>query len=185
MPNIDKWALDINEILKLILNLRNQTLNDIEIVLTLSKSKFKEYKILNNLCSLDKRIKIDIIDKKDSISILFYLLKKLKGKFIFLIDKYYNFKNNDFEKFYNFTKGKINNIFEFKIKRKSHFLIKNKILRDINDKNIEIKNIPNLIEYINSLPEPHLNYIPVSLALNNYYTSLAYICMTSIFRFIF
>lgn len=162
------------------MNLRNQTLNNIEIILTLSKSKFKEYKILNNLCSIDKRIKIEITEKKDSTSNLFYLLKSLKGKFVMLIDKYYNFKSNDFEKFYNFTKGKINNIFEFKIKRKSHFLIKIKILRDINDKNIEIKNIQNLIEYITSLPEPQLNYIPVSLALNNYYTSLAYVCMTSI-----
>ena len=180
IPNIDKWALDINGILKLILNLKNQRLNNIEIILTLSKSKFKKYKILNNLCSLDKRIKIEISEKKDSISNLFYLLKSLKGKFVLIIDKYLNFKNNDFEKFYNFTKGKINNIFEFKIKRKSHFLIKIKILRDINDKNIEIKNIPNLFEYITSLPEPQLNYIPVSLAMNNYYTSLAYVCMTSI-----
>ena len=161
IPNIDKLALDKNRILEMILNLRNQTLNNIEIILTLSKSNFKEY-------------------KKNSISNLFYLLKSLKGKFLLIIDKYFNFKNNDFEKFYNFTKGKINNIFEFKIKRKSHFLIKIKILRDINDRNIKIKNIPNLIEYITSLPEPQLNYIPVSLALNNYYTTLAYVCMTSI-----
>ena len=180
ITNIDKWALDKNGILNLILNLRNQTLNNIEIILTLSRSNFKEYKTLNDLCSLDKRIKIKITDKKDSISNLFYLLKSLKGKFVLIIDKYFNFKNNDFEKFYNFTKGKINNIFEFKIKRESHFLIKTKILRDINDQNIEIKNISSLIEYIISLPEPQLNYISVSLSSNNNYTALAYICMTSI-----
>ena len=104
----------------------------------------------------------------------------LKGKFVLIINKYFSFKNNDLEEFYKSTLGKIKNIFEFKIKRESLFLIKSKILRDINDNNINFKNYSNLIEYITSLPEQKLNYIPVALSTNNKYISLAYVCMTSI-----
>ena len=97
-----------------------------------------------------------------------------------IINKYFNFKSFDFEKYYNFTKGKINHIFEFKIKKERIYLIKSKILRDINDKNINFNNFSELLQYITSLPEPQLNYISVALSTNNYYISLAYVCMTSI-----
>jgi lipopolysaccharide biosynthesis glycosyltransferase len=161
-------------------NLRNQTLNNIEIILTLTNSKFKEYKELKNICLSDKRIKLKIIKIKDPINILFSLMELLKGKFVLIIYKYFNFTYNDFEKFYNYTKGKIKNIYKFKVKRESLFLIKSKILRDINDNKLNFKNCSNLIEYITSLPEPQLNYIPVALSTSNNYISLAYICMRSI-----
>jgi hypothetical protein len=180
MPNIDKWPLNNNDILKLILNIKQQTLKNIEIFITSSKNKINEYNNLKNLSLLDKRIKIKISERKKSINTLFSLMNLLKGKFILIINKYLNFKINDFEKFYNFTKGKIKNIFEFKINEKSLFLIKTKILKDINDINLKFKNISNLIEYISSLAEPHINYIPIGLTLNNNYAPLAYVCMTSI-----
>jgi lipopolysaccharide biosynthesis glycosyltransferase len=180
IPNINKWALDKNKILTLLMNLRNQTLNDIEIILTTTKTNIKIYKDLMNICLLDKRIQLKKSERKGSINNLFSLLKILKGKFVLFMDKFFCFKNNDFERFYNFTKGKIKNIFEFKINRESLFLIKSKILRDINDNNINFKNFPNLFEYITSLKEPNLNYISVALSTNNIYTSLAYVCMTSV-----
>ena len=180
MPDIDKWPLNYNDILKLILKIKHQTLENIEIFVTSSKNKINEYKNLKNLSLSDKRIKIKISEKKNSINNIFSLINLLKGKFILIINKYFNFKINDFEKFYNFTKGKIKNIFEFKIKEKSLFLIKTKILRDINDINLKFKTISNLIEYIKKLAEPHLNYIPIGLTLNNNYAPLAYVCMTSI-----
>ena len=107
-------------------------------------------------------------------------MKLLKGKFVLIIYKYFVFKSNDFEKFYKCTLGKISNIFEFQKKAGPLFLIKSKILRDINDNNITFKNFPNLIEYITSLPEQKLNYISLTLSTNNKYISLAYVCMTSI-----
>ena len=179
MPNIDIWVLD-NNIIKLIMTLRNQTLKNIEIILTSTKNDFKEYKELKNLSFSDKRIKLKIIKRKELISLIFSLMKLLKGKFVLILYKYIDFKSNDFEIFYNFTVGSIKNIFEFKIKRESLFLIKSKILRDINDNNINFKNFSNLIKYIASLPEPKLNYIPVALSTNNKYISLAYVCMTSV-----
>ena len=179
IPNIDIMILD-NNIIRLIMNLKNQTLNSIEIFLTSTKTGFKEYKELESLCRSDKRIKFKKIQRKGSISNIFSLLKLLKGKFVLILDKYFDFKNTDFEKFYKYTIGKIKNIFEFQIKKESLFLIKSKILRDINDNNINFKNYSNLIGYITSLPEPTLNYISVALSTNNKYISLAYVCMASI-----
>jgi len=178
IPNIDNWALD--NIFKFIMNLRNQTLKNIEIILTSTKNELKEYKKLENICLLDKRIKLKKIKRKESINNLFSLMNLLKGKFVFIIYKYFAFKNNDFESFYKYTIGKMQNIFEFKIKKESFYLIKSKILRDINDININFISFSNLIEYITSLTEPRLNYIPVALSTNNKYISLAYVCMTSI-----
>jgi len=177
--DIDNWALN-NKIFKLMMNLKNQTLNNIEIILTSKKTELKEYKELENLCLTDKRIKLKKIKIKEPINNLFSLMELLKGKFVLIIYKYFFFKRDDFEKFYKFTLGKINNIFEFHKKGESLFLIKSKILRDINDNNIYFKSFSNLIEYITSLPEPKLNYISVALSTNNKYISLAYVCMTSI-----
>jgi len=179
IPDIDILALK-NNIFKLIMNLQNQTLNNIEIILTSAKDEFKEYKDLESLCLKDKRIKLIKFKKKELINNLFSLMKLLKGKYVFILKKYFDFKRNDFEKFYQFTLGKIKNIFEFKKKNKSLFLIKSKILRDINDNNINFKNFSRLIEYITSLPEPKLNYISISLSTSNKYISLIYVCMTSI-----
>ena len=180
IPDVDSWELKNQNILKLIENLRNQTLNNIEIILTSTKVAFKEYKKIKNLCLSDNRIKFEKNRSKNSISNIFSLINLLKGKFVLIIYKYFNFKSIDLEKCYNFTKGKINNIFEFKIKKESLYLIKSKILRKINDKNLNFNNFSDLLQYITSLPEPQLNYIPVALSTNNYYISLAYVCMTSI-----
>jgi hypothetical protein len=179
MPNIDNWLLK-NNIFKLMMNLKNQTLNNFEIILTSTKTEFKEYKELENLCLKDKRIKLKIIKRKEPVNNLFSLMKILKGKFVLILYKYSDFKINDFEKFYQFTTGKIQNIFKFKKKKESFFLIKSKILRDINDNNIKFKKFSNLFEYISSLPEPKLNYISIALSTSNKYISLVYVCMTSI-----
>ena len=106
-----------NNILNLIENLRNQTLNNIEIILTSTNTKFKEYNEMKNICLSDKRIKLKTIRKKYPKNDLFSLMELLKGKFVVFIYKYFNFMYDDFEKFYNFTKGKIKNIFEFQIKK--------------------------------------------------------------------
>lgn len=179
IPDIDIWSLK-NNIFKMIMNLKNQTLNNIEIILTLTKTEFKEYKKLENLCQKDKRIKLIKIKRKEPINNLFFLMKLLKGKFILILYKYFEFKRKDFEKFYNFTIGKIKNIFEFKKRKGSLFLIKSKLLRDINDNNINFKNFSSLIEYITFLPEQKLNYISIALSTSNKYISLIYVCMTSI-----
>ena len=91
------------------------------------------------------------------------------------------FELDEIEKFYNFTKGKINNIFNFTTKNKNIvYLIKSKILKDIQDKDLNFYNLKNMINYINSLPPPQLNYISIALCPDNYYTPYAYVAMISI-----
>ena len=179
IPYNEKKTIDKN-IIKLLKNLLNQTFNNIEIIFISSKYEFKKNKKLKNLYLSEKRIIFKKTKRKDLIINLFSLMKLIKGKFVLILNKFFNFKRNDLVKFYELTKGKIKNIFEFKINRESLFLIKSKILRDINDNSIYFKNFSSLIKYITSLPEPQLNYISVSLSTNNHYTSLAYVCMTSV-----
>ena len=161
-------------------NLRSQTLNDFEVILTSTKTEFKEYKEFKNLSLLDKRFKFKKNKEEDSIDNLLSIMKLLKGKFALIMHKYFKFKRNDFEHFFNFTKGKTKNIYKFKINEESLFLIKSKILKDINDNKIKFNNFTDLFDYIISLPEPQLNYISIALSTNNYYTPFAYVCMTSI-----
>ena len=97
------------------------------------------------------------------------------------MNKFEIFDNNEFEKYYNLTKGEINNIFEFKSSSgNDYYLIKTKILRDIMDKEISFKNFENMISYLLSLPKPHLNYVSIALCSDNYYTAYTYVVMLSI-----
>lgn len=180
LPNIENWNLDKSSITTLISNLRNQTLDNIEIIISLSKTGFEEYKILENLCLSDKRINIIKVKGINIIKNIFSSINILKGKFVLIMNKYISLKNDSLEKFYNFTIGKINNIFKFKNINKNIYLIKAKLLKNINDNNLNFKNFSKLIKYIKSLSEPQLNYISIALSINNHYSSMAYICMISI-----
>ena len=73
IPDIDIWIIKKN-IFKLIMNLENQTLDNIEIILTSKKNELKEYKELENLCHKDKRIKLKKIKRKEPINNLFSLM---------------------------------------------------------------------------------------------------------------
>ena len=180
--NIDKWDINDKELLYLINNLRNQSLLDIEIIFCLSESIDKnQIEILNNFKKIEKRIQIIELNNNNIIHIFNKLMNKLKGKFILVIDKLLNFEQDELEKYYNLTKGKINNIFKFSTNNKTiNYLIKSKIIKDILDKGIELNNYEDLINYILKLKEPKINIVSVALCPNNYYTGLAYVCMISI-----
>jgi len=83
--------------------------------------------------------------------------------------------------FYNFTKGKIKNIFKFTTNDKNTiYLIKSKILMDILDNELIFNNFDTLINYIYSIERPNVNYIHISFCLNNLYSTLEYVSMISI-----
>lgn len=48
------------------------------------------------------------------------------------------------------------------------------------DKDLEFSNITELINYINLLSNPQLNYVPIMFCTNNFYTSYTYVAMISI-----
>ena len=94
---------------------------------------------------------------KDNI---YDLINKIKGKFTLIMDKYLFL-----------DKYELFNIL---------YLIKTKIIKDISEKRLTFNTFEEIINYITSLKEPKLNYISLAFTLNNYYTSSAYVSITSI-----
>jgi len=127
-----------------------------------------------------KKIETHPFISKDWIKNFFTIFKNIKGKFFFLLDKIMNIQKDQLQKIYNITKGNINNILKLDFpKNESLYLIRTKILKDIIDKEIEFKNIKEIINYIYE-ENIHLNFIPVAFCPDNYYTSLTYTSMISI-----
>ena len=97
------------------------------------------------------------------------------------MNKIINLEENELEQFYNYTKGKPNNIFKFVSSDKNTvYLIKSKILKDLIDNEIKFDNLNSFINYIFLIGNPKLNYIYISFSVNDHYSSLAYVSMISI-----
>ena len=165
-----------------LINLKKQKLKDIQIIASLTKSdeNIFQYNISKKLLN-DNRIDIyqlKSIYLKDNI---YDIINKVRGKFILIMTKFFYFEKNELFQYYNYTKGKIKNIFSFKTKHGNNvYLIKTKKIKDILESNLYFKNVQEIINYIISLNEPKLNYISLAFALNDYYSPSAYVAMTSI-----
>ena len=170
------------KLLNLINNLMNQSLKDIQILfLWKNKTNLQDYNKIKNISLIDKRI--SIFDYYTSLEeSIFNLMNKIKGKFTLLVNKIINFGENKLEKFYNETKGKINNVFEFQSENENLYLIKTKLLSDLLDSGKFIFNYMELVNKIKSLSLPNLNYISIAFCPNNIYTPLTYVSMISILK---
>jgi lipopolysaccharide biosynthesis glycosyltransferase len=170
------------KLLNLINNLMNQSLKDIQILfLWKNKTNLQDYNKIKNISLIDKRI--SIFDYYTSLEeSIFNLMNKIKGKFTLLVNKIINFDENKLEKFYNETKGKINNVFEFQSENENLYLIKTKLLSDLLDSGKFIFNYMELVNKIKSLSLPNLNYISIAFCPNNIYTPLTYVSMISILK---
>ena len=170
------------KLLNLINNLMNQSLKDIQILfLWKNKTNLQDYNKIKNISLIDKRI--SIFDYYTSLEeSIFNLMNKIKGKFTLLVNKIINFDENKLEKFYNDTKGKINNVFEFQSENENLYLIKTKLLSDLLDSGKFIFNYMELVNKIKSLSLPNLNYISIAFCPNNIYTPLTYVSMISILK---
>jgi lipopolysaccharide biosynthesis glycosyltransferase len=178
----DKLKYDKKALFDLLINLKKQKLKDIQIIASLTKSdeNIFQYNISKKLLN-DNRIDIyqlKSIYLKDNI---YDIINKVRGKFILIMTKFFYFEKNELFQYYNYTKGKIKNIFSFKTKHGNNvYLIKTKKIKDILESNLYFKNVQEIINYIISLNEPKLNYISLAFALNDYYSPSAYVAMTSI-----
>ena len=175
------------------LNLLNNTLLDF--LTDLSKSVFQDIQIIllhesskvvlfnNSIKSFYKRRKIEIFSfniKNWSKSFL-DLLNLIKGKFIILINKICSVEIDGFKNIYNLTKGNIKNIIKIKNQYNEQFcLVRAKTLRDIIDAENQFNNFKDIYNYLNTLPSPKINYLPIVYCPNNYYASLTYTSMISI-----
>ena len=184
--DIENWKIDKIELKNMLNYFLNQKLDNIEILFYIQKlNNTNYYNIIKNYSLFDNRIKIyyytentnniKIIDK------ISYLINKSKGKFVLLINKIINLKENELEQFYNFTKGKPNNIFKYVSNDKNTiYLIKSQILKDVVDNELKFDSLNSFINYIFLIGNPKLNYIYISLCVNDHYSSLAYVSMISI-----
>ena len=174
--------INVNKIINYIENLKKQTLKDIQIIILIQKNKnINDYKILKNISIIDNRLEVISSKNRDLIYNIFHSMDILKGKFTIIMNESIKLEIEELQKFYNVTKGRINNIFSFRTKNgNSICMIRSKLLKDIKDNNLNFKNISDLIYYLNSINYPQLNYISIALCPDNYYTTLAYISMLSI-----
>ena len=109
------------------------------------------------------------------------LLNLIKGKFLILINKICSIEKGVFKKIYDLTKGNIKNIIKIKNQNNEQFcLIRTKTLRDIIDSGNQFYNFKDIYNYVNTLPFPKINYIPIANCPNNFYSFLTYTSMISI-----
>ena len=160
-------------------NLLNQSIKNIEILLSFKKNNTIYDKIMK-FSKLHQEIKI-FNSEYNIYNNTIELILESKGKFITVINKYLNIREPQlYEKVFNQTLGKINNIYEYKVENEVHYLIKNKILKDIIDNETIFFQFNNLEKYIKSLPQENLNYISIAFCLDNKYAIYGYVSMISI-----
>ena len=178
--DIEKWDLNNEQLLNFIDNLKHQKLKDIQIIFLLNNQTKNIYlKVIKQQSLIDNRISFYEYGKlvEDNI---FEIMNKIKGKFILMIDKLITFGEDLLEKYYNITKGKINNLFEIKTEKQTLYLIKTKILSELLDNGKFNLNYTELINNIKSSPLPNFNYISIAYCPNNAYTPFVYVSMISI-----
>lgn len=158
----------------------NQSLNDIEILLSFSQNNsylFNKIKELSNIFTYIKYFKSESDIYNDTKK----LLLESNGKFITVFYNYINIKDiHLLESIYYDTFGKINYLYEFFIENEKKYLIKNKIIKDTYDNDLNFNNFNELVDYIKLKKVQDLNYISISFALDNKYALSGYVSMISI-----
>ena len=160
--------------------LTNQIKEDIQIIFLYNSSTCILWNNSIQTFFRKKNFQCFYFDIKDWTRSFFDLLNLIKGKFVILINKIIKIEKNDFYKVYNITLGNIENIFTLKIKNETFNLIRTKILRDIEDIGKQFHNFIDIVNYINTLPSPKINVIPIAFCLDDFYTYLTYTSMISI-----
>ena len=171
------------QIIDQIKNISYDNFTNIEIILYLKNGNKKEKHLIEReIKKFNKdyifNIYIEKNDKKDCYSSS--LINRIKGLFTIFMNNHNSLKDFKLEYIYNYTKGKIDNYFNFSLNDTNLYLIRTKLLKNLVDKGVEFNNFSNIISHIKSYSFPIFNYIYISLCPNNFYTSLTYVSITSI-----
>ena len=178
--NCENSKFSYGNVSNLISSLLNQTFKDIQIIVLLNSSFIKKKNIILNFHRINKNIKVYISEYEFWLQRIFEIINEIKTKYIIILEKFIELKNDDLFNIYNKIKGNINNILKYPIKNGYLYLMRTKILRDIFDSKIQFSNYKELINFIFSYPLPKINYIPISYCPNNVYTALVYTSMLSV-----
>ena len=161
----------------------SQNYKNIEIILYLHKENKREYNIIKH--SFRKQLhdkSLKIYNKKGDLKEIFYnLINLITGLYTIFIQKLDLINDLQLGKYLDFTKGKIDNFFNFSISDQSSvYLFKSKCLKNFIDDGIEFNSFNVIKNSMISSPIPKLNYIHISLCPDNHFTELAYVSMSSI-----
>ena len=109
------------------------------------------------------------------------LINIIQGTYIIFIQKYDILKKLKINQLFSFTKGKIENYFNIRLTNELNtYLFRSKILKNLNDNGMKFNSLEMILNKVESLPNPFMHYIPISLCPNNKYSHLAYVAMSSI-----
>ena len=173
--------LEFEKISHLIKILLDQSYKDIQIVLLFSSDYKINQEKLTNYGIMNKTIQVYSLRYKQWIHNIIDIINQIRGRYIILLDKYVELRNNELSTIFNLTKGNINHILKYILNDKSYlYIIRTKTLRDIFDFVDEFNNIQEIIDYLLSYPPPKLNYIPISYSPDNMYSTLCYTSMLSV-----
>ena len=181
--NKDFSEKEIIKIFQKFYKLKSNELENIEMILVIPKGNSKIFnEVKKNSLKFTKLKIIQFEYDQQNNDNLFQMIQKAKGKFITLLNNLYIIRNNWINEIFDYTNGKVNNIYEFKIKKTNmkYYIIKTKILRDIFDNGINIKEFDELISYVQSLPKQNYNNISIAMCIDNYYILNAYVAIISI-----
>ena len=161
----------------------SQDYKNIEIILYLHHENKREYNIIKH--SLRKHLhdkSLKIYNKKGDLKEIFFnLINLVTGLYTIFINSLDLIKDLQLGKYFEFTRGKIDNFFNFSIPEQSSiYLLKSKCLKEFIDNGIEFNSFNMIKNYMISIPIPKLNYIHISLCPDNHFTELAYVSMSSI-----
>ena len=158
----------------------NQSIKDIEILLSFQKNCTSLYTQINEFFKNNKNLKI-FKEENDTNKDLKNLAFKSEAKFITILHNCLMINNpNFFEIIYNKTIGKIDNIYEYKIENEINYLIRSNILKDIFDNEIFFEDFLDLEKYIKLIPTLNINYISISFSVDNNYIFFCYVSLISI-----
>ena len=180
VSGINNWNINDTLLLTFIDSLRQQTLNELQIIFILPNEKENHrVNLVKNHTYNDNKIKIFSPSENEELN-NYYLMDLIKGKFIMILEKFIIFNKKELENLFLLTNGKIDNIFENNIQNNSFYLIKTKFLRNLIDNGQIFNNTHDLINHIILSPKPQLNYISIAICPNDYYVPLTYVSMISI-----
>lgn len=174
---IINWKIKESSLLNFIDNLNKQTLEELQIIFFIPKDN--KYDFIKKMITKNKKMKI-FSPSQNIESDTFHLMNMIKGKFVMYIEKLVMLDNDELEKIFLLTNGKIDNNFEYQVKNKTFHLIKTKTLRKLIDDGQLFENYTTLLNNIISLPKPELNYISIAICPNDDYVPLTYVSMISI-----
>ena len=170
--------------IKKIENISSNYLTNIEIILVIKKSNAREVNLIKKSLPkfiLEKNILLFYYYDVEPKEIYTNLINIIRAKYTIFINNFNILQKLQMNELFNETKGKIDNYLKINITNEiSIFLLRTKKLKYLNDNGIKYYSVELLLNMVESISIPHMNYISISLCPNNKYSTLSYVAMSSI-----